>query len=84
MSATILGQHLKQSREALGMSVQEVSKIAEHVSEKYIEELEAGRVKFPSPHALYALSGIYFISYIKLMEMAGHLRPNPLKGELRA
>lgn len=66
------------------MSVADAAAICENVSAQYITALEAAEVKFPAPFALHALAGVYVISYIKLMELAGHVRPNPLTGELKA
>ncbi len=66
------------------MSLGEAEKVSDGVSSQYIAALEAGEVKFPAPHILHALAGAYVVSYVKLMELAGHVRPRPITGEIGA
>lgn len=62
------------------MSIEETAKISE-VSTEYITALEAATVKFPAPHVLFALGSAYCYPYLKLMELAGHLRPKTASDE---
>jgi HTH-type transcriptional regulator, competence development regulator len=77
-----LGDHLRAARKALGMTLADVEEATDGISALYVCELEEGRVKFPAPHVLHALAGAYVISYVNLMQLAGHIRPKPLTGEI--
>ena len=83
--STFSGKHaafcemLKNGRESLGMTIDDTAKITE-LDTKYIQALERGDVQYPAPHAVYFLAGVYHISYVKLMESCGALRPNPRLG----
>ena len=80
-SRIALGAYLREARKQLKMSVYEAAKTS-NLHEDYIIALELGEVKFVSPHALFALAGTYTASYQKLSELAGHIRPKKLLGEI--
>lgn len=56
------------------MSLREAAGRAE-ISPTYLNQLEAGRVKEPSPHVLYRLARVYGTSYTELMRLAGYVVP---------
>ena len=45
------------------------------VSNAYLSQLETGKIQQPSPNVLNTLAGIYNISYVQLMQLAGYLPP---------
>jgi HTH-type transcriptional regulator, competence development regulator len=51
------------------------------VSPAYLQKLERGEIKSPSPHRLYRLARVYDFPYPKLMELAGYIYPDDLDGE---
>lgn len=79
-----LAQKLKADREALSLSFAEVERITDRTCAAEVAALEAGAVKFPAPHVLFYLASAYSTSYVKYMQLAGHIRPKPLTGELHA
>lgn len=64
---TALGNYLRKARKAHGMTVRRVAEISKKIatwptesfSHAYLVELEAGRIKNPSPLKLWTLSRIY-------------------------
>lgn len=68
------GAYFKALREAKGMTLREVEKVAD-VSNAYVSQLESGKVKQPSPLTLHKLSSIYGVSYESLMEKVGYPAP---------
>lgn len=82
---TALGTKLSALRTSLTLTPEAVEALIEGcASRQYIEALELGEVRFPAPHVLFALASAYHYPYEKLMELAGHIRRRPLKGELAA
>ncbi len=67
-----LGEKLKEERKAKKLSLTAVAKPAK-ISATYLQKLEKGIVKNPSPHVLERLSTELKISYLKLMELAGYV-----------
>lgn len=76
-----LGQELRSLRLALGRSLKAVAEPSE-ISGAYLQKLEAGEVKNPSPNVLYRLSRTLNVQYAALMECAGYVVPD--KGEAPA
>lgn len=75
-----LGDYLRGVREAMKLTHGEVEKMTDGTaSAEYVRALEAGEVRLPAPFVLYALAGAYVVSYEKLIELAGHVRPKPMK-----
>ncbi len=80
-----LGRKLRELREGLKMTYASVELATDGGAPMaYVNALEDGGIRLPAPHVLFALAGAYSYPYEKLMELAGHIRPNPLRGELRA
>ena len=69
-----LGNDLKSVRQVKGMSLSAVARPAK-ISAPYLQKLEEGVVKNPSPRILHRLAGVLNISYVKLMELAGYFMP---------
>ncbi len=74
MSAQELGQRLRQVRELRGWSLREASERA-GISPAYLQKLEHGQVKGPSPNVLYALAEQLKVPYSELMKDAGYVVP---------
>ena len=68
-----LGSYLWDTRNALGMSLREAEE-ASGVSNAYINQIETGRIKAPSPAILQKIAVGYKAPYQHLMELAGHLK----------
>jgi len=69
-----LGSYLAAVRSDRGLSLRQVEdQSGKEVSNAYLSQLENDKVKQPSPSILHALSAIYEIDYIGLMERAGYL-----------
>jgi len=49
---------------------------AADISTAYLQKLEAGSVKQPSPNILYQLAEALEIDYAELMRLAGYIVPN--------
>jgi len=73
-----LGRQLQRVRELKGWSLKRVAKPAE-MSTAYLQKLERGEVRSPSPHKLYALSQVLEIPYESLMRLAGYVVPTETK-----
>ena len=73
-----LGQELRSVRLALGVSLKAVAEPSS-ISAAYLQKLEAGEVKSPSPNVLHRLSRTLNMPYAGLMECAGYVVPD--KGE---
>lgn len=73
MSQT-LGVYLGQCREIKNLTLREVEQGAE-VSNGYLNQLEKGNVKSPSPHILYKLANFYKVPYEHLLRLAGYIVP---------
>jgi len=71
-----LGEHLAAIRTARGLSLRRVEELSnKQVSNPYLNQIERGKIRQPSPNILYALSEIYQASYEQLMELAGYFNP---------
>jgi GTP cyclohydrolase I len=66
-----LGERLLRARRELRRSLKAVAPEA-GISPAYLQKLEAGRVKSPSPRVLEALAGVLQISYHELMGLTGY------------
>jgi transcriptional regulator with XRE-family HTH domain len=67
-----LGIELKQAREDLGLSLQNVAE-SSNISAAYLQKLERGVVDTPSPRVLRRLASSLELSYLRLLELAGYL-----------
>ena len=74
-TAATLGVRLRQARELKHLSISAVAKEAE-ISTAYLQKLEVGDVKSPSPNHLYKLSQVLDIDYAELMRLADYIVPN--------
>jgi transcriptional regulator with XRE-family HTH domain len=78
--AVTLGQYLAAIRGTRGLSLRQVEEATgREVSNAYLSQLENDKVKQPSPNILHALSSLYAIDYIGLMERAGYLNSHDVK-----
>lgn len=75
VATTGLGSRLRQVRELRGRSLSAVSTAAE-ISTAYLQKLEVGAVKHPSPNVLHQLSQALDIEYAELMRLAGYIVPS--------
>jgi transcriptional regulator with XRE-family HTH domain len=71
MEHDTLGSLLRQSREGLARSLQEVAERA-GCSSAYVHKLEMNRVRTPSPRVLAGLAEALGLSYQELMRAAGY------------
>ncbi len=69
-----LGSELKTVRQVKALSLNAVAKPAK-ISAAYLQKLEAGVVKNPSPRVLNRIAEVLDLSYSKLMELAGYIMP---------
>ena len=74
MAAKHLGATLFNVRQLRKRSLKSVADQA-GISPAYLQKLERGEVKSPSPHILLALSEALDVPYDQLMELAGYLVP---------
>jgi len=74
MTAEELGLRLQQVRELRGRSLRDVAEDAE-ISASYLQKIERGQVKSPSPNVLYTLAGKLAVPYSELMRLAGYVVP---------
>lgn len=74
MAAKELGATLFDVRQLRKRSLKSVADQAD-ISPAYLQKLERGGVKSPSPHVLLALGEALDIPYERLMELAGYLVP---------
>jgi len=72
--STKLGKHLKKIRESLGLTLRKVEE-STGISNGYINQIETGHVKQPSPRYLYKLAELYKVSYEELCAFAEYLLP---------
>ena len=72
--ATELGDKLRLYRNAKGLTLREVEREAK-VSNAYLNQLEQGKIKEPSPHILHKLADFYGVPYATLLKLAGYLLP---------
>lgn len=69
--ATSLGKELHKVRQLRGLSLKAVADPA-GVSATYLQKLERGQVKSPSPHRLRRLAQVLGIEYGALFSLAGY------------
>lgn len=74
-----LGKELKAVRNLRGLSRHAVAKPSK-ISAAYLQKLEEGVVRNPSPRILQRLAGSLEVSYGKLMELAGYAVPQSDSG----
>lgn len=70
-----LGERLRKARELKGLTLSAVARAAS-ISTAYLQKLEVGDVRQPSPNVLYKLSTALTIEYAELMRLAGYVVPN--------
>ncbi|MDP9226033.1 MAG: helix-turn-helix domain-containing protein, partial [Actinomycetota bacterium] len=69
-----IGSRLRQVRDLRRKPLSTVAKAAE-ISTAYLQKLEAGAVRQPSPNVLHHLSQALDIDYAELMRLAGYVVP---------
>jgi len=74
MAAERLGRQLQKVRETRDLSLKAVADPAE-ISPTYLQKLERGEVRNPSPHILHRLARALDVSYVELMKLAGYVVP---------
>ncbi len=70
-----LGKRLRQRRDLRQQSLNTVASAAD-ISTAYLQKLEAGAVKQPSPNVLHQLARALEMDYAELMRLAGYIVPN--------
>jgi transcriptional regulator with XRE-family HTH domain len=76
--ASPLGEHLAAIRTSRKLSLRRVEELTKkQVSNPYLNQIEKGKVRQPSPNTLYILAGVYNASYEKMMELAGYVNATP-------
>lgn len=70
-----LGRTLRRQRDLRDASLTNIASAAE-ISTAYLQKLEAGAVKQPSPNVLHQLARALELDYAELMRMAGYIVPN--------
>ncbi len=68
------GEELRAVRKLKRLSRESVARPAK-ISAAYLQKLEEGVVKNPSPRVLHRVAEVLAISYAKLMELAGYAVP---------
>lgn len=71
-----LGEQMKAVRRLKGLSLSGVASPAK-ISPAYVQKLELGTVKNPSPRVLHRVAGVLELSYATMMELAGYYMPSP-------
>jgi transcriptional regulator with XRE-family HTH domain len=69
-----LGEKLRQYRSLKGLTLRDVERKTK-VSNAYLNQLEQGNIKGPSPHFLHKLANFYGVPYTNLLKLAGYLMP---------
>ena len=69
-----LGDQLRAIRQVRGLSLKAVAEPAQ-ISTAYLQKLEGGDVRQPSPHVLHRLGEVLEVPYSTLMELAGYVVP---------
>jgi HTH-type transcriptional regulator, competence development regulator len=77
------GDQLRSVRQVRGLSLKAVAEPA-GISTAYLQKLEGGEVRQPSPHVLHRLSEVLNVPYSMLMELAGYIVPDREEGVLAA
>ncbi|MBA3736271.1 MAG: helix-turn-helix transcriptional regulator [Actinobacteria bacterium] len=76
-----LGSRLRTARGIRKMSLREAAEAAK-ISAAYLQKLEHGDVKSPSPHVLHALAEVLKIPYSTVMQLAGYVVPSGSDGRV--
>jgi len=71
-----LGAQMRTVRQLKGLSLKSVAERAD-ISVAYLQKLEGGEVRQPSPNVLFRLGEALGVSYSTLMELAGYVVPAP-------
>ena len=74
MTAEELGLRLQQVRDLRNRSLRDVAEKAE-ISASYLQKIERGQVKNPSPNILHTLAKELGVPYAELMRLAGYVVP---------
>ena len=82
MAAVEIGQRLREVRDLRGRSLVDVAAAAE-ISPAYLQKLESGGVKQPSPNVLQKLAKALKLEYSELMRLAGYVAPATGRGRKR-
>lgn len=69
-----MGDELRSIRRIRDLSLKDVAERAK-ISTAYLQKLEGGDVRQPSPHILYRLGKALDVPYATLMELAGYIVP---------
>lgn len=75
MAAQELGQRLREVRELRDRSLSDVAAEA-GISPAYLQKLEAGGVKQPSPNILHKIGTALRVDYAELMRLADYVVPS--------
>ncbi len=75
MQESDLGAQLQQVRRLRGLSLKAIAEPA-GISAAYLQKLERGQVKSPSPNVLYRLGEVLDVPYATLMKAAGYIVPS--------
>lgn len=70
--AVTLAERLRQLRKIKQLTLRDVEDKT-GVSNGYLNQLEQGKIKEPSPHILHKLAEVYGIRYEALLQLAGYL-----------
>ncbi len=70
--AITLAERLRQLRRIKQLTLRDVEDKS-GVSNGYLNQLEQGKIKQPSPHILQKLAAVYGIPYEALLQLAGYL-----------
>ncbi len=82
MAEKALGPRLREVRDRRDRSLADVAGEAE-ISSAYLQKLEAGGVKQPSPNILYKLAKVLEVDYAELMRLAGYVTPTDSRAKKR-
>ncbi len=75
MAKTELGVQLREMRDRRKQSLSAVASEAE-ISPAYLQKLEAGGVRQPSPNILHKVAKALDVDYAELMRLAGYVTPS--------
>lgn len=74
-AGTELGKKLRRARDRKSIPLSTAATAAD-ISTAYLQKLESGGVKQPSPNILFQLAGALELDYAELMRLAGYVVPN--------
>lgn len=75
MAESDLGSQLQKVRKLRGLSLKAAAEPA-GISAAYLQKLERGQVKSPSPNVLFRLGEVLKVPYSSLMKAAGYVVPD--------